>query len=197
MSSIALRRAISQIESARALVCAEIMQSQNFSRRQTFYHAALAAFVASWDNFIKCLLVEYFSAMQTIGDARLHQFSVIAAGMLKNELKKFNTPNFDKSREIINVTTGFDPFNVWGWPQKQKTPNEINAYLNEVLKVRHAFAHGSSIPGYTWTKKRDGSTRLTRAGVDNSAALFEHLSRTTDKELGAFFSQTYNTHTPW
>lgn len=197
MASNSLRRAQLQLDAAAYLICPEVMDSLQFPQRQAFYHAALAAHVATWNAFVRAVLVEYYGAFQTIGDQRLSQFAVITRGLLDKELKKFNTPNFENSRDLIVVTTGYDPFNVWCWPRRGLTPNQLNSYLNQVLKVRHAFAHGASMPAYDWTTKPNGTTRLTKASVDQVAGLIQHLCKVTDKELSEFFARTYATQVPW
>ncbi|MCP3967835.1 MAG: hypothetical protein GY718_16030 [Lentisphaerae bacterium] len=49
---------------------------------------------------------------------------------------------------------------------------EVRERLNEILKVRHSFAHGFSVPAYSWIQNNSGRIRLTNKSLVDVDALF-------------------------
>lgn len=197
MPSTSLARANDQLSSARYLCRAATDNSTTYGERQILYHASLAASVASWNNYIRMILREYYDSLRLQNNKQLSQFSLFARNMLDKELEKFNTPNFENSRNLIFITTGFDSFSYWNWAGRKMSSVQINSYLNEILKVRHSFAHGHAMPSYSWTQGKHGAPRLTKVATVQINDLIKHLCKLTDKELSRFLSHTFGAAPPW
>ncbi len=109
----------------------------------------------------------------------------------------FNTPNFENARNLIIHCTGFDPYNWWSWPTRGLPVIWVTERLGQILKVRHAFAHGFDVPPYPWTQSTTGSVRLTSNAVDDVEALLRNLVRRTDQGMRAHAFGTYGTALNW
>ncbi len=73
----------------------------------------------------------------------------------------------------------------------------MRTQLNEILKVRHSFAHGFSIPAYSWTQTSKGKIRLTAQAVDDVGAFFKHLVRVSDQDMKNHIEMTYSVTVFW
>ncbi len=73
----------------------------------------------------------------------------------------------------------------------------VHMKLNEILRVRHSFAHGFSIPAYSWTQSPNGRVRLTSKALSDVGAFFDHLVRVTDNGMKQHIEQTYSIRLAW
>jgi len=164
------------------------------ARVQIYYHAAL---VAAWDSYIKALVREFFQILINVRDQKFSEMHEIAFSMTERLLKKFNTPNWENTRNVLILTTGYDPQTDWQWPARRMNGQQVHLFLNEVLRVRHSFAHGFSIPGYSWTQSATGRIRLTKRSLADVTALFKHLIKVTDKGMKEHIRAKYQIRMNW
>lgn len=167
------------------------------SKRQVYYHAALAASVAAWDAYLNQIVLDFYNVTANPLDAAYHSLHASARAVAESALKKFNTPNWENSRNLLVLHTGFDPLPHWVWPAQRMAVAHVQERLNQILKVRHSFAHGFQIPSFSWTQSPKGSVRLAVEGLRFNERLFRHLVRKTDKEMSAFVSKNYGVMTRW
>jgi hypothetical protein len=74
----------------------------------------------------------------------------------------------------------------------------VRSRLNEILKVRHAFAHGFAIPPYAWTQARAGGrVRLTTTAVIETERFLQRLVRVTDNGMKGYLAVGYGAATSW
>ncbi|MEA5627331.1 hypothetical protein [Nostoc sp. UHCC 0251] len=52
--------------------------------------------------------------------------------------------------------------------------------LNDILQVRHSFAHGFPIPACSWTQTPTGKVRLTAKAIKDVDALLGYIITVTD-----------------
>ena len=78
-------------------------------------------------------------------------FYTIAQQAAERDLDRFNTPNWENTRNLLIQCTGYDPINDWIWNRGGMSGLQVHNRLNEILHVRHSFAHGFNIPAYDWT----------------------------------------------
>lgn len=162
-----------------------------------FSHAALAALVAAWDAYLNKIVDDFYVATSNPLDTKYHSVHSLAKTASERALKKFNTPNYENSRNLLIEWTGFDPLPWWVWPSKSMTPLLVQQRLNEILKIRHSFAHGFSIPNYAWATSGAGKVELKVDAVRSTRSLLNQLVIQTDKGLSDFLSSDYSVAVGW
>lgn len=171
--------------------------SESKSNAQTFYHASLAASVAAWDAYINNLVKEFFSVTTDPLLTKYHHVHNLLLNLTDVALKKFNTPNWENSRNFLVIHTGYDPINDWVWLSKGMATVHVQERLNQILKVRHSFAHGFSIPAFPWTQSPSGKIRLTSKGLIEVEAFLSHLVRQTDKGINSHICNIFHVTPSW
>jgi hypothetical protein len=164
---------------------------------QSLYHAALASAVAAWNAYLKEIIREFFGSIATPlvpTSLTLHSIASSAADQI---ISRLNTPNWENSRNALVQGTGYDPYTDWQWPRRKMGVHQVQAYLNQILQVRHSFAHGFDLPSYTWTLSPSGRTRLTSRAVEDVEALMCHLVKATDKGLENYITLNFGVSVFW
>lgn len=167
------------------------------SQTQVYYHSALAAFVAAWDAYINELVRNFFDATANPLDYKFHAVHSVAKGNAERELKRFNTPNAENTRNLLVQYTGYDPIGDWVWPARSMNGVQVREKLNEIMKVRHSFAHGFSIPAFSWTQTPTGRVRLTAQAIKDVDAFCQNLVAVTDRGMKQHIQTTYGKSIPW
>jgi hypothetical protein len=167
--------------------------------KQIRFRAHLAAVVASWESYIESVAAEYLAALGKRArkplDSALHQLLV---GEQERARAKFNTPNFENSRTYISRYTGLDVYPLWVWPAGGfATPIATQERLNQILTVRHSFAHGFSLPAFPWLESRPEGRFLSVAVCKKVANLFAVLVVVTDHGLEGQLQRTLGSAVTW
>ncbi|MFY1625520.1 HEPN domain-containing protein [Micromonospora sp. WMMD735] len=170
-----------------------------FSRkqRQVQYHASLAASVAAWEAYIESVVRGFFDEISDPLQPRFIALHQITASRAEVDLKRFNTPNAKNSRELLYNWTGFDPINDWNWPARKLGGPATRDRLDEILQVRHSFAHGYPMRRYSWNCDAKGIPNLTAPAVSMAIALFTHLVKVTDQGICKHIKNTYSGSIAW
>ncbi|WP_089003004.1 HEPN domain-containing protein [Micromonospora echinofusca] len=170
-----------------------------FSRkqRQVQYHASLAASVAAWEAYIESVVRAFFAEIADPLQPKFTALHQIAISRAEADLKKFNTPNAKNSRELLFQWTGFDPINDWNWPARRLSGPATRERLDEILQVRHSFAHGYPTRQYSWNCDSKGAPNLTAPATGMVIALFTHLVKVTDQGISRHIKSTYNGNISW
>lgn len=200
MPSNSAKRAATAITNAKKLRATSSVVNRNNinpTTRQLYLHASLAASVAAWDAYLNNIVREYFSIVALPGNQSFLMMKQISQGFAERSLSKFNTPNFENSRNLIVSCTGYDPYGDWAWTRKQLSVLQVQEKLNQILKVRHSFAHGSIIPQYPWTLSSNGIVRLTNPAVQEVESLLRHLVMSTDIGLRNHIQTTFSITLKW
>jgi hypothetical protein len=150
---------------------------------QVYYHAALTAYVAAWNAYIKNLVVDFYDVIADPSDPKFRAIYTIAWKRAENALKRFNTPNAENTRNILIWYTGYDPINTLLWIQREK--------LDDIVEVRHSFAHGFDIPSNTWTRSLGRQDHLTNWGIHETKDFFKNLVNVTDRGMKAYIESIY------
>lgn len=164
---------------------------------QVYYQAALAAYVAAWDAYINNLVRDFYDVIADALTPRFHAVYTIAQQAAERDLDRFNTPNWENTRNLLIQCTGYDPINDWIWNRGGMSGLQVHNRLNEILHVRHSFAHGFNIPTYDWTQSSSGKVRLTSQSIQKTQAFFKNLVKVTDRGMKAHISLTYGLASIW
>lgn len=150
---------------------------------QVLYHASVAAHVAGWESYLESVVDEFLRKTRRPLDPLFALVHDALSKFAEGATKRFNTPDFQNSRDLVLRTTSFDPYGTWVWDSEGLNVPQMQTLLNEILQVRHAFAHGCDIPPYPWTKMPSGGVGLVPSAVNRVGRATRHLALTTDVHL--------------
>ena len=169
--------------------------------KAVFLHAALATQVAAWDVYVKALALEYFSAITNVSDVRFMELHTLCKQAMTEAKDKLNTPNSENSRVFLVKYTGFDPWSSWGgvkFGSNTLTSSlVVRERLNEILKLRHSFAHGFAMPIFNWNQNTNGAAYLTCHVVRSTSNFFASLCKSTDSAMSLHISVQHRVPRPW
>lgn len=194
MSSLSYTRFQSSVEAARDLRAAvkdARLRPVSHAQKTRFLHAALATYVAGWDSYLNQVTTEFVQKIANPTDAGYVSLYSLIKPIIDQKLKKFNTPNWENSRELLVSCTGYDPISDWAWRKAQLNRQQSQDFLNGILKVRHSFAHGFAIPTFTWTQTPTGRIQLSDQVLLRIERFFSHLVSATDNGLVAHGTQSF------
>lgn len=164
---------------------------------QVYYHSALASFVAAWEAYIENLIRDFFQETADPLNIKFHAMHTIASDTANRSLGKFNTPNADNSRNLLVQSTGYDPIGDWVWSARGMNAVTTRQRLDDILKVRHSFAHGFPIPACTWNQTSIGKVRLTAKSIDDVQVFLKFLVSVTDRGMKQHIQTNYSVILVW
>lgn len=164
---------------------------------QVYYHASLAAYVAAWNAYIKNLVIDFYNVIADPSNPRFQAIYITTRQLAIRAIDRFNTPNWENTRNLLNQYTGYDPINDWVWLRREMDRFQVQERWKEILQVRHSFAHGFDVPAYDWTQSPSGRVRLTSKAVQETEAFFKNLVNVTDGKMKAYINQTYGISNIW
>lgn len=166
--------------------------------KDTCLHAALAMLVASWEGYLESVTIETQRLLADPTHQKLTATLSLLSDLASKEIKRFNTPNADNSRNLLLAYTGFDPINAWQWSAGGLNAIQSRQRLDEILKVRHCFAHGASIPtNIHWASNRSQPGHLTKAALRMADRFLTHLVGATDAGMAAHLTTVYGVSVRW
>lgn len=140
-ASIVAAKVLHQFNSTASTACSD----SNFVQ-QTCLKAAIAASVGCWEGYFEAALREFVSKTRVLNPKRSWSLFVQFESMVDKLASELNTPNWDKTRDLLITVTGLDPYASWVWSPKFTNTTDTKTFFDGVLKVRHAFAHGFNVP---------------------------------------------------
>ncbi len=194
-----------QIILARAdLLCssaAQIRTKAGLPTKVVLLHAALANQVAAWDAYVKALSLEYFSVTARPTSIRFSAMHSLLKAQLEIELKKSNTPNSDNCRNLLLKYTSFDPWPHWLNVKFGGTTISASlvarSTLDEILKLRHSFAHGFAIPANSWNVDSSGAATLNCKILGETRRFLVQVCDKTDRGLASHIAAQHGIVRPW
>ncbi|MUZ71202.1 hypothetical protein GOZ90_00805 [Agrobacterium vitis] len=200
MSSVSYIRFQSSVEAARELRAVgkdARLRPVSYEQKTRFFHAALAKYVAGWDSYLNQVIFEFVQRLADPAFTDYLSLHSIVAPIVDQKLKKFNTPNWENSRELLISCTGYDPISDWTWRKAQLNRQQSQDFLNGILKVRHSFAHGFAIPTFPWTQTPSGRIQLSDQALLRIERFLIHLVSATDTGLVAHGALSFPQRTFW
>lgn len=164
--------------------------------KEILYLASISYIISAWDFYIKEVTKEYFAYLASQGDSKFQQIASITSNNFQSSLKGFNTPNFEKTRDVLTRYTGYDPIVDWNWRRRGIAWIIVNQQFNMIFKIRHCFAHGLSYPSGTLISGYTG-TKIRKRDVIFCESLVIHLANSTDKGFAKFVTSTFGFPAPW
>lgn len=196
MSSTSREKFVAAVSDA-DLLCLRGISEISRRQRKVQYHAALAALVAAWEFYLESLVREFLVEVADPLNLRFAAIQALYRGKVELELKKFNTPNAENSRNLVFGCTGYDPINDWSWSARGMNGIAVRGLINEVIQVRHSFAHGFAMPAYSWNTSSAGAVRLTAASLQTVSRLFSQVVSVTDKGLDGHIKIAFQRSSVW
>lgn len=164
---------------------------------QGLYGAAFTAQVAAWNAYVVALVEAFYGEVADPALATFHAMHTISSAHSRQQLERFNTPNSENTRNLLVLCTGYDPWNDWAWARSNLNALQVRMRLNEILKVRHSFAHGFTMPAFAWNQTPQGDTRINRRLLNWNRAFLNHIVAKTDHGMKAHLQNTYNRALTW
>jgi len=160
-------------------------------------HAALAAYVSAWEAYVEDVTIEFLDALITSMDPKASALATTLRDEAERVAKRFNTPTFQESRDLVYRFTGYDPLPSMASPRLGMTSAQAQTRLDEVLRVRHAFAHGRPLPNLGWLTRYAHASRFSQTAVRSVAALLTDLVDGIDTGLAAHASLAFGLARVW
>lgn len=180
---------VSRIRTLRRAATDSRLRPMSLDEIRVYYHASLTAYVAAWNAYIKNLVVDFYNVIVDPSDPKFRAVYTIARQRAENALTRFNTPNAENTRNILVWYTGYDPINTSLWIQREK--------LDDIVEVRHSFAHGFDMPSNTWTQSLSGRGQLTSKAIQGTETFFKNLVSVTDAGMKTHIESTYGLTSIW
>lgn len=175
-----------------------VRKSDYAAHRASCLHAALAMLVAAWEAYLERLVREVQSEIADPGHARLSAVLALLTRLTEGEVKRFNTPNANNARELLISHTGYDPINDWQWPKGGLPGVQTRTRLDEILRVRHSFAHGLPVPtDIGWVRDRRMPGILSSKVLTTVDRFIAHLVAATDAGMTAHLQSVYGLRPTW
>lgn len=179
----------------------KIRRKSEARTKSVLLHAALANQVAAWDAYVKAVSTEYYSVTAHPAAIRYSAMHELLRSQLENELRKFNTPNSENCRNLLLRYTKFDPWPSWVGIRfnggKITASLMTRNTLDEILKLRHSFAHGFSIPALSWNASSTGTATLDCRILRDTKLFLNQVCDKTDRDLSKHISTQHGIPAPW
>jgi hypothetical protein len=157
--------------------------------RKQVLGAAFTFYVSAWEAYLEAVTTEFLQKTATPTNLPYAHIHSISRELVDQRTSRFNTPNYSNGRNLLSECTGYDPINDWIIPPLNRGQTEQR--LNEIVAIRHSFAHGFTLPAYNWLTSTTGRPRLTAKITDDTRIFIGALVRKTDLGLEAILRTTF------
>lgn len=185
MGSAAFAKFQDSIVGARVLAgfcgTASVASANQMLTDQCLLKAAIAQAVGCWEGYVEAVLPEFVSKARVQAHRKAWTLIVQFESLVDKLASDLNTPNWDKSRELILNVTGMDPYASWIWGPRFTNQTDTKSFFNGILDVRHSFAHGFAVPTNVPGLTTPG--QLDSAYVADATACLEFFAAIVDSLL--------------
>lgn len=173
-------------------------------KQDALYRSGVVLTVAAWQAYVEKVITESFDAVaRNMNDpaSGTPSWAIQSFNLRKAQamtlVRKFNTPDDVRVRDIFQDTIGFNPWPAWEWRQgpRQWDSGEVRRRTNGWVRIRHSVAHGFALPGdLAWLQGQNGVSRLTLGLLKECAKHFEHLATITDNAFDDHLANEFGLH---
>lgn len=165
--------------------------------KETLLKAALSIQVAALEVYFKELLRNYFDVADFgSGDSLDYHHRILLKGRWDDYVKKVNSINATKARELMLYFSGFDVIQHWNGikfgAKELRTNIQVFQQFNEIVEIRHSFAHGLPMKQYHWLEGRDRSN-LSCKDLHNTKIFLSKLVAKNDMEFIKYLQSVFPT----
>lgn len=175
--------------------------------QSALHHAGVVLTVAAWQSYIEKVIEEALDLIRDeINDPHVaspqwavHTYQLRRSAIL-NAVKKFNTPDDVKVRDLFRDSFDFNPWGSWAWNvgPRQWSSAETRKRTNVWVLVRHSVAHGFALPSdVDWLKGNNGDSRLTLGLLQECRKHFVFLVEKTDRAFADHLTAAHGIANPW
>lgn len=176
-------------------------------RQDALHRSGVVLTVAAWQAYVESLLKEVLNIIEVSlynqnpsPPQWVQQVFSLQKGNAFSELGKFNTPNSQKTENLFLKSIGFEPWASIAWKSGRRDWNsaEIKFRTDAWLRIRHAIAHGFSLPpNIKWINGDNGRPRLNLKLLKECKAHFLYVATYIDLDLKRFVIRNYQIQNPW
>ena len=174
--------------------------------QDALHRAGVVLTVAAWQAYVEKVIREALDLIDVqMRDPlaaspawSIHIFQLRRSAIL-NAVKKFNTPDDVKVRDLFQDSFDFSPWPSWEWCQgrRQWNQSETRRRTNTWVLVRHSIAHGFELPGdVDWLQGDNGQARLTLNLLNECRKHFVFLVQQTDRAFAAHLMVSHGVALP-
>lgn len=162
---------------------------------QACLKASVANGVGCWEGYVEGVLQEFVAKTRVHAQSKAWTLIVQFEIMVKKQTDGLNTPNWEKTRELLLHIIGIDPYMSWIWVPKFANQQLTKEFFDGVMNVRHAFAHGFPIPHDVPGLIAPGILDATY--VDDALECLKFFAHATDNLLEHELTHRHNCRTGW
>jgi hypothetical protein len=162
---------------------------------KTCMMAAIAAAVGCWEGYIESALREFVSKTRFQAHRRAWGLIVQFETVVDKMTSDLNTPNWERTRDLMITVTGMDPYVSWVWLPKYTSQVDTKLFFDGVMRVRHSFAHGFAIPSNVPGLVSPGILDL--GYVNDAIKCIEFFATATDSLLEHELIYRHSCQTGW
>ncbi|MFT8806201.1 MAG: HEPN domain-containing protein [Acetobacter aceti] len=175
--------------------------------QDALYKAGVVMIVACWQAYIENITQEALNIIersinnpQALPPTWAVQIFNSKKSEIRNAIKKFNTPDDVRVRDLLSNSFDFNPWLNWAWRSgpRQWTEKQTRSRTNQWLQVRHSVAHGFSLPSdIPWIQGNNNVPRLTLNLLEECKKHFVFLANKTDSGFQTHLIARYLIANPW
>lgn len=188
--SIIGTRILSSFYGTTSPACAD---QQNIN--QECLKAAIAHIVGCWEGYVEAVIQEFVAKTRIQANARAWPLIVQFEAMVQNAAKELNTPNWDRTRNLLILISGVDPYASWIWAPKFTNQQDTKEFFDGIMNVRHAFAHGFTVPSNIKGLSATGSLDLNY--INDTINFFAFMVDIIDQLLEHELHHKHNCRSGW
>lgn len=177
-------------------------------QQDAIHRAGVVMVVAAWQAYIEKIIPEVLDAIEAgINDQTAvppaphwaHLSFKLRRAAIETQIRRFNTPNADNTRKLLQDAIGFDPWPSWTWrhPRRNWDEKATRDRTDDWVRVRHTIAHGTDLPNFQFLQGNNGAPRLTLKLLKECLKHFKHVASKTDDALRGFLVKNYGMAAPW